>query len=158
MFEFSHYKNGGKGSPYVEKTPRMGLKVLSGYPVYKGAALTIIGNSALRYASGGTNVYAIAQTSAISSVVTASYPISFIPVDSSQVWKVGVTGGVTAVTAGDLLLGVTACIVKAPAGAGTCIMGRIGVENTGGINGQIWGFTTAGASGFYVVFKDQGNI
>ncbi len=93
MFEFYKFVQGDGNMLYSEKR----LPALSGYPLYKGQALKNTGG-ALVWADSADTVYAISNTSATSSVVTAAYYPDVYPVNNNQVWRASISTAVTAAT------------------------------------------------------------
>lgn len=97
-FTFEGNRNGIVTYPVEQNV----LKPLSGYHLYKGAALTLVGNSALAYCSGIDKVYAISNVSATSAQVTANYDLRYFEVNPYQIWK---NINVTAITSTNILFG-----------------------------------------------------
>jgi hypothetical protein len=93
MFEFAKFVQGDGNSLTTEKR----LAALSGYALYNGQALKVTGG-ALCYADTADTVYAISQVSAASSVVTAAYYPTVVPVNDNQVWKASISTAITAAT------------------------------------------------------------
>jgi len=93
MFEFAKFIKSDGNSLYGVKD----LPALSGYALYNGQALKVTGG-ALCFADSADTVYAISNTSAASSVVTASYYPEYFPVNDDQVWKASISTAVTAAT------------------------------------------------------------
>lgn len=96
MFEFAKWRYGGGGDLVVEQR----LCGVSGYAMYPGQALTVSGNALVR-ADTGDFVYAISNTSAASSTVTASYVPQVFPVNEMQIWKCSPGSALTASTIAD---------------------------------------------------------
>jgi hypothetical protein len=116
MFEFAKFVQGDGNSLTTDKR----LPALSGYALYVGQALKTTGG-ALCYADTADTVYAVCQVSAASSVVTASYYPTVIPVNDNQVWK---TTPSTAITA-DTVAGAKVNI--GTASVGTSVNGAVAV-------------------------------
>lgn len=93
MFEFAKFIKGDGNSLTTEKR----LPATSGYALYVGQALQATGG-VLIFADSADVVYAICQVSAASSVVTASYYPTVVPVNDNQVWKTTPSTAITAVT------------------------------------------------------------
>lgn len=93
MFEFAKFVQGDGNSLTTEKR----LPALSGYALYVGQALKTTGG-ALCYADSADVVTHMSQVSAASSVVTAAYYPTVVPVNDNQVWKTTPSTAITAAT------------------------------------------------------------
>ena len=146
MFEFYKFISGKPGDLYFETR----LPVVTSYDLFKGAALTIRGGSALVFATSAEKIYAICDISAASAFVTANHAENYrprvIPVNANQIWKTSVY---TAVTAG-LLIGTSGFCGSALDSRGTAIDG--GLNSGAGMS--IWGIVTTPFSAVYVVFPN----
>lgn len=132
-------------------------KAASGYRVYKGAALTFLGYSALCYASGIDKVVAISQVSATSAEVTADFDLQCIPVNKYQVWE---NINKSAIAAGLCLIGspIATGIPILTGSYGTALAlaptsGGLARYLSGGAYIQIYNTITAGVSATYVIFN-----
>lgn len=147
MFEFYRYKDGGQGDLISEKR----LAAVSGYAMYKGAALKVSGG-ALVYAQTADTIYAISNVSAASSVVTASYYPEVYPVNSNQVWKASHTSAATAA----FVAGAKGNIAGAN-DLGTSVIANV-AAGTAFYLFNVATASTPSTSAAYVIFPDVANV
>jgi hypothetical protein len=140
-FEFAKFIKGEGNSVYTEKR----LPALSGYALYDNQALKVTGG-ALCFADSADTVYAISKVSAASSVVTASYYPTVIPVNDNQVWKATIGSAVTAATVAGSKLNIATSTTGTGVAADTAATGLL-----------VYKVATADSptSSIYVIFAPQ---
>lgn len=139
MFEFAKFVKGEGNSLTTEKR----LPALSGYVLYVGQALKATGG-ALCYADSADVVYAVCQVSAASSVATAAYYPTVIPVNDNQVWKTTPSTAITAATVAGAKVNI------GTASVGTSVNGAVAV----GTGLLVYSIATGDSptSSIYVIF------